>query len=365
MIEVNQIIKNLIPTEPVTIIKLQPLGNMYSIKYTGVNTHKTSTKVISKAQFESLEVLTAEGEFNFKGDPEKFVMFAEAERIHSAYQFDPLFAINCSVVDPLPHQVEAVYKYLLPQPKIRFLLADDTGAGKTIMTGLLLKELIMRGIIERILIVTPGGLTKQWQEDEMGVKFNIPFTLVNRSLFTADPNIFRTANKVVTSIDFISREDILSVVSNTSWDMVIFDEAHKLSAYEYGQKTYKSKRYEAAYVLSQQCEHLLLLTATPHRGRTDTFKKLLQLLDEDIFATDDVASDRVKELSKEGLNKFFIRRLKEDMKDWDGHPLYKNRFTKTISYQLTPEEKYLYDQVTNYLTRRKEEATEEKIFMSV
>ena len=360
MIEINQIIKNLIPTEPVTIIKLQPLGNMYSIKYTGVNTHKTSTKVISKAQFESLEVLTAEGEFNFKGDPEKFVMFAEAERIHSAYQFDPLFAINCSVVDPLPHQVEAVYKYLLPQPKIRFLLADDTGAGKTIMTGLLLKELIMRGIIERILIVTPGGLTKQWQEDEMGVKFNIPFTLVNRSLFTADPNIFRTANKVVTSIDFISREDILSVVSNTSWDMVIFDEAHKLSAYEYGQKTYKSKRYEAAYVLSQQCEHLLLLTATPHRGRTDTFKKLLQLLDEDIFATDDVASDRVKELSKEGLNKFFIRRLKEDMKDWDGHPLYKNRFTKTISYQLTPEEKYLYDQVTNYLTRRKEEATEEK-----
>lgn len=360
MVEVNQIVKNLIPTEPVTIIKLQALGNMYSIKYTGINTNKTSTKVITKNQFEALEVLTAEGEFNFKGNPEKFVMYAEAERIHSAYQFDPLFAINCSVVDPLPHQVEAVYKFLLPQPKIRFLLADDTGAGKTIMTGLLLKELIMRGIIERILIVTPGGLTKQWQEDEMGVKFNIPFTLVNRSLFTADPNIFRTADKVVTSIDFISREDILAVVGNTSWDMVIFDEAHKLSAYEYGQKTYKSKRYEAAYILSKQCEHLLLLTATPHRGRTDTFKKLLQLLDEDIFATDDMASDRVKELSKDGLNKFFIRRLKEDMKDWDGHPLYKNRFTKTVSYQLTPEEKYLYDQVTNYLTRRKEEATEEK-----
>ena len=360
MIEVNQIIKNLIPTEPVTIIKLQALGNMYSIKYTGINTNKTSTKVITKEQFEALEVLTAEGEFNFKGNPERFVMYAEAERIHSAYQFDPLFAINCSVVDPLPHQVEAVYKFLLPQPKIRFLLADDTGAGKTIMTGLLLKELIMRGIIERILIVTPGGLTKQWQEDEMGVKFNIPFTLVNRSLFTADPNIFRTADKVVTSIDFISREDILAVVGNTSWDLVIFDEAHKLSAYEYGQKTYKSKRYEAAYILSKQCEHLLLLTATPHRGRTDTFKKLLQLLDEDIFATDDMASDRVKELSKDGLNKFFIRRLKEDMKDWDGHPLYKNRFTKTVSYQLTPEEKYLYDQVTNYLTLRKEEATEEK-----
>ena len=127
--------------------------------------------------------MTSDGEFNFKGDPGKFVLFAEAERINSAYQFDPLFAINCSVVDPLPHQVEAVYKFLLPQPKIRFLLADDTGAGKTIMAGLLLKELLMRKIIERILIITPGGLTKQWQEDEMGVKFNIPFTLVNRSIF--------------------------------------------------------------------------------------------------------------------------------------------------------------------------------------
>ena len=360
MIEVNQIVKNLIPAEPVTILKIQALGDMYSVKYTGINTHKTGAKVIAKDRFEALEVLTAEGEFNFKGDPEKFVMYAEAERIRSAYRFDPLFAISCSVVDPLPHQVEAVYKFLLPQPKIRFLLADDTGAGKTIMTGLLLKELIARGVIERILIVTPGGLTRQWQEDEMGVKFNIPFTLVNRGLFTADPNVFRTADKVITSIDFIGREDVLPIVGDTCWDMVVFDEAHRLSAYEYGQKTYKSRRYEAAHTLSKRCEHLLLLTATPHRGRADTFKKSLQLLDEDIFATDGMVSERVKELSEEGLNKFFIRRLKEDMKDWDGHPLYKSRFTKTVSYRLTPEEKYLYDQVTDYVTRRKAEAAGEK-----
>ena len=113
--------------------------------------------MITEEQFSSLEVLTSDGEFNFKGDPDKFVLFAEAERINSAYQFDPLFAINCSVVDPLPHQVEAVYKFLLPQPKIRFLLADDTGAGKTIMAGLLLKELLMRKIIERILIITQAA----------------------------------------------------------------------------------------------------------------------------------------------------------------------------------------------------------------
>lgn len=359
-IETGQIVKNLIPTEAVTINQIQPLGSMVSLKYTGVNTNRVNTKVITKEQFELLEVLADEGTFNFNGDPVRFSLFAEAERINSAYQFDPLFAVNCSIVDPLPHQVEAVYKFLLPLPKIRFLLADDTGAGKTIMTGLLIKEMMMRGVADRILIVTPGGLTKQWQEDEMGVKFNIPFTLVNRSLFSSDPNVFHTANRVVTSIDFISREDVLNVASNSHWDLVVFDECHKLSAYDYGAKQYLSQRYKAAQILSQQCEHILLLTATPHRGRKDTFKKLLQLLDEDIFATSDLASTRVKELEHNGINRFFIRRLKEDMKDWQGHPLFKNRYTKTVAYQLTPEEKELYDAVTKYLTKKKEEASETK-----
>lgn len=359
-IQPGQIIKNLIPGEPVTVNKVQKLGASVSIAYTGVNTNKANTKVISNNEFSGLEVLTEEGSFNFTGDPTRFSLFAEAERINSAYQFDPLFAVNCSIVDPLPHQVEAVYKFLLPLPKIRFLLADDTGAGKTIMTGLLIKELMMRGMVERVLIITPGGLTKQWQEDEMGIKFNIPFTLVNRSRFSSDPNVFHTAQRIVTSIDFISREDVLNVASQSHWDLIVFDECHKLSAYDYGSKVYKAKRYLAAEVLSRQCEHLLLLTATPHRGRTDTFKKLLQLLDEDIFATEDIASARVKELEHNGINKFFIRRLKEDMKDWQGNPLYKARFTRTVAYQLTPEEKELYDAVTQYLTKKKEEASETK-----
>jgi superfamily II DNA or RNA helicase len=332
-----------------------------SIRWTILESHKRrASKILDEQQIAALRVLASDGEFNFKGDPEKFVLFAEAERIKSAYQFDPLFAINCSVVDPLPHQVEAVYKFLLPQPRIRFLLADDTGAGKTIMTGLLLKELLMRCVVERILIVTPGGLTKQWQEDEMGIKFNIPFKLVNREVFSSEPTVFQTNNHIVASIDFISRDDVLQVLSKTTWDMVVFDESHKLSAYEYGEKIYKSRRYEAAHVLSKQCEHLLLLTATPHRGRKDTFKRLLQLLDEDIFATADLATERVRELSYNGVNKFFIRRLKEDMKDWEGNPLYKKRHTKTTSYNLTFDEKRLYDAVTQYLTVRKEEAVEAK-----
>lgn len=358
MVEVGNIIKNLSTSEAVVIEKIKKLGSKFSLSFTGVNTHKQGNKILDASQLATLQVVANDGEFNFTGNPDKFILFAEAERINSAYQFDPLFAINCSVVDPLPHQVEAVYKFLLPQPRIRFLLADDTGAGKTIMTGLLLKELLMRHIVERILIVTPGGLTKQWQEDEMGVKFNIPFKLVNREVFSSEPTVFQTSNHVVTSIDFISKDDVLNVLSQTSWDIVVFDEAHKLSAYEYGIKTYRSKRYEAAYALSKQCEHLLLLTATPHRGRKDTFKLLMQLLDEDIFATDDLAAERVRDLSQDGSNKFFIRRLKEDMKDWDGNPLYKSRFTKTVSYNLTLDEKQLYDAVTDYLTVRKEQAAE-------
>lgn len=360
MIDVGSIVKNLISGESVIINKIQKLGSSYSISYTGINTQKSSSKVIKADQLDKLEVLTEEGKFNFKGDPEKFVLFAEAERINSAYQFDPLFAINCSVVDPLPHQVEAVYKYLLPQPSIRFLLADDTGAGKTIMTGLLLKELLMRKRVERVLIVTPGGLTKQWQEDEMGVKFNIPFVLANRAAFNAQPTIFQDHDRIVTSIDFICKDDIMKVLATTSWDMIIFDEAHKLSAYEYGSKHYYSHRYAAALALSKQCEHILLLTATPHRGRADTFKCLMQLLDEDIFATPDLAASRIQEIGQSGINKYFIRRLKEDMKDWNSNPLYKERYTKTVAYQLTPEEKRLYDEVTNYLTKQRAEASESK-----
>ena len=125
-IQPGQIVKNLTPTEAVTINQVQPLGAMVSVKYTGINSNRQSSKVLSASEFEQLEVVTSEGVFNFKGDPTRFALFAEAERIFSAYQFDPLFAVNCSLIDPLPHQVEAVYKFLLPLPKIRFLLADDT-----------------------------------------------------------------------------------------------------------------------------------------------------------------------------------------------------------------------------------------------
>ncbi len=352
----DKIVKGLIPGEPVKILSLQSMGDQVAVRYMGVNSQRVNNVVCSADQIAALEVVSQDGTFSFDGDPERFKLFAEAERIHSAYQFDPLFAVNCSIIDPLPHQVEAVYRYLLPLPQIRFLLADDTGAGKTIMAGLLLKELMMRGFVERILIITPGGLTKQWQEDELGLKFNIPFRLANRAAFNSEPNIFSNANRIVTSIDFIRNEDVLNVLQGTQWDMVIVDEAHKLSAYEYGSRRYVSKRYDAVHKLAKQTEHLLLLTATPHRGRRDTFRNLLQLLDEDIFSSDTMVNDRINELQKTGTNKFFIRRLKEQMKDWDNQPLFKKRTTQTIKYELTKEEKRLYNRVTDYLTKKKEEA---------
>ncbi|GAB3950083.1 helicase-related protein [Spirosoma harenae] len=359
-LQVGQIISNLVPGEPVVLTNVQPRGQRISLHYTGKHTGMASTMVITQQRADELVILAEEGSFSFTGDPTGFTLFAEAERIFSAYQFDPLFAVNCSVVDPLPHQVEAVYKYLLPLPNIRFLLADDTGAGKTIMTGLLIKELMTRNLVERILIVTPGGLTRQWQEDEMGLKFNIPFKLVNRAAFSADPTIFQSSNRIVTSIDFLRGEGVLNVVRSLRWDLIVVDEAHKLSAFDYGERKYKSKRYEAIQTLAQSCEHLLLLTATPHRGRRDTFRNLLQLLDEDIFATDTLVTERVRELGENGINKFFIRRLKEDMRDWQGQPLFKERFTKTILYRLTPAEKQLYDGVTAYLTQQREEARQEQ-----
>ncbi|MGL1937135.1 MAG: helicase-related protein [Fibrobacterales bacterium] len=360
MIEVGNIVKNLDINESVKIIDIKNLGTMKSVSYIGVNSQRNSSKVLDQATFDSLEIIGNDKEHHFTGDPTKFKLYAEAERINSAYQFDPLFAVNCSIVDPLPHQVEAVYRYLLPLPQIRFLLADDTGAGKTIMAGLLIKELMMRGLVERILIITPGGLTKQWQEDEMGLKFNIPFKLVNRAVFNSDPTIFSNSNKIVTSIDFLRGEDVMNVLESTRWDMIIVDEAHKLSAFEYGKKKYVSKRYEAIHKMSLLTEHLLLLTATPHRGRKDTFRNLLQLLDEDIFSSDSMVTSRVKEVGEEGVNKFFIRRLKEQMKDWDGKPLFKPRHTKTTCYELTEDEKLLYKEVTSYLTRKRKQAVEKQ-----
>jgi superfamily II DNA or RNA helicase len=373
----GDIVSGFDPGELVEVRKLGPFGNKTLVEAVGLESRREIKRPLTPDQLALLAKVRSEG-FSFEGDSENFLLGAEAERIRIAHQFDPLFAVNSSVVDVLPHQVEAVYRYLLPLPRIRFLLADDTGAGKTIMTGLLVKELLFRGTIAKVLVITPGGLTRQWQ-DEMLEKFGLDFDRVNRASFDAKPNLFSRQGEClfITSIDFISRnEQCLNAAKETQWDLIVVDEAHKLSAYEYGSKVDRGLRYAAVEALEGRTDHLLFLTATPHRGRKDTFRRLLMLLDTDLFQKDEHVADRIREQvasyttsteSFEGeqnitkaRNRFFLRRLKEEMVDWETQPLFKPRHTHTAGYELTPKELELYNAVTKYVRSRRKQAKEKR-----
>ncbi len=375
----GDVVAGLEPTELVEILRVLPFGNRTLVEGVGLQSRRVVKRLLAAEELAAL-VKVRGHQYTFDGDSQLFLLGAEAERIRIAHQFDPLFGVNSSIVDPLPHQVEAVYRFLLPLPRIRFLLADDTGAGKTIMTGLLIKELLFRGVIQKVLIITPGGLTKQWKEEELQEKFGLHARLVNRASFEAEPGQFARYEEgiFVTSIDFLARnEGCLKAASGTQWDLVVVDEAHKLSAYEYGARLEESERYKAIKALAPKADHLLFLTATPHRGRKDTFRRLLLLLDEDLFQKDEHVAQRVREQAapyvtsdgedfederpiSKARNRFFLRRLKEEMVDWDGQPLFKPRHTKTIGYDLTPEEKVLYDEVTQYVRSKRKEAKAKK-----
>jgi len=375
-IEAGDIVSGLEPDEHVEIRRVVPFGGKTLVEGVGVTSRREIRRPLSTEDLARLTKVRGSS-FTYDGDPEAFLLGVEAQRIRIAYQFDPLFAVNSSVVDVLPHQVEAVYRFLLPLPRIRFLLADDTGAGKTIMTGLLTKELLFRGTISKVLIITPGGLTRQWQ-DEMQEKFNLAFRLINRVSFEAEPGQFARAEEglFITSIDFIARhEGCLNAARETQWDIIVVDEAHKLSAYEYGTKVARSDRYEAMEALANQTDHLLFLTATPHRGRRDTFRRLLMLLDEDLFQKDELVDERIQKTAvdssttgdfegeaviNKARNRFFLRRLKEEMVTWDNTPLFKPRHTKTVGYELTPKEFVLYTEVTQYVRSKRREAAAKK-----
>jgi superfamily II DNA or RNA helicase len=374
-VQPGDIVAGLEPDEHVEVRRIVPFGSKTLIEGISVSSRREIRRPLGPDELSRLMKVRGV-DYSYDGDATAFLLGVEAERIRIAYQFDPLFAVNSSVVDILPHQVEVVYRYLLPLPRIRFLLADDTGAGKTIMTGLLIKELLFRGVLSKILIITPGGLTRQWQ-DELFDKFGLPFRLINRASFEAEPGQFARSDEghFVTSIDFIARhEGCLNAARETQWDLIVVDEAHKLSAYEYGTKVDRSDRYQAIEALAPRTDHLLFLTATPHRGRKDTFRRLLMLMDEDLFIKDEHVTKRIHEavtayvgeefeveatISK-ARNRFFLRRLKEEMVDWDENQLFKPRHTKTTGYELTPEEFALYQTVTSYVRSRRKEAKVKK-----
>ncbi|MGL5872517.1 MAG: helicase-related protein [Xenococcaceae cyanobacterium] len=278
-------------------------------------------------------------------DANQFFLFIESARIKTAYEFDPHFAVSLSGVRPLPHQLEAVYERILPQVRLRFLLADDPGAGKTIMAGLLLKELKLRQVIERVLILAPAPLTLQWQ-DELRSKFSETYEVINSNLAKGQlaGNPWERFRQCIASIDFAKRDDILSGILQVDWDLVIIDEAHKCSARKLDDP---SGRYKLARELSRISERILLLTATPHQGNAEQFHNFLLLLDPEQFISETLNPEM---LSLED-SPWFLRRIKEELKDFDGRKLFKERHAITVPFELSEPEKYLYDRVTQYINR--------------
>jgi SNF2 family DNA or RNA helicase len=312
---------------------------------------------------EATSILEADREVSEPAKPvdaDKLRLLVESSRIHLAYAHDRQFAVSLSGIRTLPHQIEAVYQAMLPQPRLRFLLADDPGAGKTIMAGLLVKELKLREAIERVLILCPAPLTIQWQDEMLrwfGEPFDIIFSAVDQQQLT---NPWQRSSQIISSIDYAKQEDIRERVWQQRWDLVIIDEAHKCSARTAsgGQgrepKVVTTKRYDLVSRLTSQVDHVLLLTATPHHGDEDKFAHFLRLIDPDLFPEPHRLGKQAAAIRKDVFrlgkdSPWSLRRLKEDLKDFDGKRLFPDRHTKTITFCLNSEEYALYKDVTAYI----------------
>ncbi|HDJ66772.1 MAG TPA: helicase, partial [Nitrososphaeria archaeon] len=319
-------------------------GNYIRIIGVTVYSNDHVDSLLSRDEFEKL--IVEETLLDFSAPSDEVFLVLEAERYRFASTFDPLLAMNVSKIDPLPFQIEAVYGYILKLPRIRFLLADDPGAGKTIMAGLILKELKLRGLAKRILIVVPGHLKKQWIR-ELKEKFQENFTVIDRSSFYAryGENPWEKENQVITSMDFAKQRDILPSLQAVDWDLVIVDEAHKMAAYRYGEKIEKTDRYRLGEVLSKNATHLLFLTATPHKGDPENFRLFLDLLIPGFFATTDMINESLRSRD----NPLFIRRMKEDLRDFEGRPIFTRRYPMTIKFMLSDKEIELYNEVSKYV----------------
>jgi SNF2 family DNA or RNA helicase len=353
----GQIVRGPFWTEPVRVIEFEEiLDGWFRLKAEGISSRTVFWCHLKKEDLEQLEKC-AFPSWSGKGDGEKAFLALEAQRIRLAYLFDPILAVTVSQIDPLPHQIEAVYYHILRNPRIRFLLADDPGAGKTIVAGLVLKELKYRGLINRILVVVPGHLKYQWHR-EMKEKFGEDFTIVDRQVVQSfrERNVWLDFPQVITSMDFAKQEDILASLKEATWDLVIVDEAHKMAAYRYGNKTERTERYKLGEVLSARTHFMLFLTATPHKGDPENFRLLLELLEPGMFPT----PETVNQLLRNKDCPIFLRRLKEDLKNYDGSPLFPQRIPHTVCYRLSEAEKYLYNQVTEYVRKHYRKAVERK-----
>lgn len=306
----------------------------------------TGQAVLRRDDETRIHLETASRSHAFDGDAESWRLAAEALRIKYAALFDPMVAVASSDLRPLPHQIKAVYGELLPRTPLRFLLAEDPGSGKTIMAGLYIKELMLRGDLARCLIVAPGSLVEQWQE-ELLEKFGMRFELLTRSLIdaTVDANVFAEHPLLIARMDQLSRSDELrEKLEQSDWDLVVVDEAHRMSAHYYGNELKRTKRYALGQALGQVTRHLLLMTATPHAGKQEDFQLFLALLD----------GDRFEGKFRDGLHSvepgdLMRRMVKEELLTMEGRPLFPERRANTVPYQLSEGEEDLYEAVTEYV----------------
>ena len=282
--------------------------------------------------------------WTFQADGQLLCLVSEAYRIRLAHLFDPLLAVHTSLIDPLPHQITAVYDEMLTRHPLRFLLADDPGAGKTIMAGLLIRELMARGDVRRCLICAPGSLTEQWQR-ELLTKFQLKFTILTRDMMDASPNPFAEHDCIIARLDQVSRSQAMQArLEPTEWDLIVCDEAHKMSAAYFGNRLQETKRYKLGRLLGQLTRHFLLMTATPHNGKQEDFQLFLKLLD----------ADRFEGRFREGVHRIdaadMMRRMvKEGLLTFDGKPLFPERKAYTVNYELSDDEADLYRHVTAYV----------------
>ena len=308
----------------------------------------------------SLEIAEAGRPWSFDGDGALLRLVAEAKRIDLAYLFDPFLAVTTASVEALPHQITAVYEQMLPRQPLRYLLADDPGAGKTIMTGLLIRELLVRGALKRCLIIAPGSLVDQWQM-ELDEKFHLPFDILTADrINSARGNPFDESDLLIARLDKFARDEDLQakVESAQEWDLVVFDEAHKLSATLAGDEVKKTKRRLLAEHVRRFTRNLLLLTATPHNGKPDDFQLFMSLLDPDRFeghrrTGKASATHQPKAPDPSDLMR---RMIKEDLVRFDGTPLFPERRPYVVAYNLSGPENALYEQVTEYVRNEMDRA---------
>lgn len=334
--------------EPVQIIMAVSMGASVKLIGKGVQSNSVYEPILTAEQLALLTASPAQEPFD--GDARKFRLGIEAMRLGLAYEYDPYFSLSIARVDPLPHQLEAVYDYFMRLPRIRFLLADDPGAGKTIMAGLLIKELKIRGLVKRVLIITPANLTFQWQR-ELKDKFRENFEVIRSDVLRANygMNPWQDKDQVVTSVSWVSRiEDAKESLLRSRWDLVIVDEAHKMSAYSSEKKTLAYRLGEA---LSNMTDHYLLMTATPHKGDPENFCLFLELLDRDVYG--DIRS--LEEAMDRHEAPFYLRRVKEALVTFPNpetgyvQALFTRRLVTTSEFQISDEELDFYDRLTRYV----------------